>query len=193
MGYAEDMPADQGGRSIMFAPWPKPFDADTRDHFSLDDCYLDFIGQKIDLVTQGRNLRQQANVPAAKKVKFILRNENGLAPNDAEVVRTLLNADSFEIVPEYQPAKGTVTTATALGDLFLPLEGLVDFAAERARLSKEQEKIRAEIAKVEQKLANPAFVEKVPPAVLEEHRQRLADWQGKLRSVRAACEALGPD
>ena len=51
------------------------------------------------------------------------------------------------------------------------------------------EKFAAEIVKVEQKLANPNFTQKVPPAVLEEHRQRLADWQGK----KAHAEGLLKD
>ena len=77
-----------------------------------------------------------------------------------------------------------------MGELFLPLEGLIDVAAEKARLTKEMEKIEAEIAKVEQKLANPNFTQKVPAAVLEEHQQRLADWQAKLAHVNAALAAL---
>src|SRR5206468_4307502 len=37
MGYHEGMPENQGGKTIMFAPWPKPFDQDIRDHYGLDD------------------------------------------------------------------------------------------------------------------------------------------------------------
>ena len=70
-----------------------------------------------------------------------------------------------------------MTVHSELGDLFLPLEGLIDKAAETARLKKELEKIEAEIAKVEQKLANPNFTQKAPANVLEEHQQRLAEWQ----------------
>ncbi len=51
-------------------------------------------------------------------------------------------------------------------------------------------KINAEILKVEQKLANPAFTQKVPPEVLTEHRQRLADWQAKREHTLAALKAL---
>jgi valyl-tRNA synthetase len=63
-------------------------------------------------------------------------------------------------------------------------------AAERTRLSKDLEKIRAEIGKVEAKLANPAFTEKVPAKVLDEHRQRLVDWQAKEKQVLAGLENL---
>ena len=48
----------------------------------------------------------------------------------------------------------------------------------------------AEIAKVEQKLANPNFTSKVPPQVLVEHQQRLVEWQAKLEHVRNALVAL---
>jgi valyl-tRNA synthetase len=75
--------------------------------------------------------------------------------------------------------------------LFLPLEGLVDMEAERARLDKELQKIEAEIEKVRAKLANPNFTQKVPANVLEEHQRRLEDWQAKARQVQAALAALG--
>jgi len=75
--------------------------------------------------------------------------------------------------------------------LFLPLEGLIDVAAEKARSKKELAKIEAEIAKIQQKLANPNFTQKVPANVLEEHKQRLAEWHGKRDHVKAALAALG--
>jgi valyl-tRNA synthetase len=80
-----------------------------------------------------------------------------------------------------------------LGELFLPMEGLrsaEELEAEKARVTKELEKIVAEISKVEQKLANPNFTQKVPPQVLQEHQQRLAEWQAKREQVKAALDAL---
>jgi len=71
------------------------------------------------------------------------------------------------------------------------LEGLIDVAAEKARSKKELAKIEAEIAKIQQKLANPNFTQKVPANVLEEHKQRLAEWHGKRDHVKAALAALG--
>ena len=53
-----------------------------------------------------------------------------------------------------------------------------------------KEKFQAEIVKVEQKLANPAFTSKVPPQVLAEHEQRLVDWLAKLEHVKAALDGL---
>ena len=67
---------------------------------------------------------------------------------------------------------------------------MVDVAAEKARLTKELEKMDGEIAKVEQKLNNPAFTQKAPVEVLREHQKRLADWQAKKQHVTSALAAL---
>ena len=76
-----------------------------------------------------------------------------------------------------------------LGDLYLPLEGLVDFEAEVARLTKEVEKIENEIKKAQAKLSNPNFASKAPPAVVEEHQKRLTEWGEKLAHTQKSLEA----
>jgi valyl-tRNA synthetase len=189
MGYSGDLPENQGGKTIMFAPWPKPLDDDFKGHYGLDDCYLEMADAKYELVGLGRNLRREFNIPAGKKVKFILKPAGHLPAHDAEVLKILLNAESLEI--NGAPAKGTPMAANTLGELYLPLEGHVDVAAEKVRLTKEKEKYESEIVKVEQKLANPNFTQKVPPQVLLEHQQRLGEWQNKLAQVKTALTALG--
>ena len=80
MGYNEDMPENQGGKTIMFAPWPKA----ARRGFPRPlrpgrlDC-LAVVDAKYDLVTQGRNLRREGNIPASKKVKFVFKPADALA------------------------------------------------------------------------------------------------------------------
>jgi valyl-tRNA synthetase len=190
MGYAEDMPENQGGQTIMSAPWPKPLDDDFKSHYGLAGDDEKQIETRNELVSQGRNLRRNANIAANKKVKFILKPSRELTPHDVEVLKLLLNAESVEVKADYQPTKNTMTVRTESGDLFLPLEGLIDVEAEKARLKKELEKIEAEASKVEQKLANPNFAQKVPANVLQEHKQRLADWQAKREHTRTALAAL---
>jgi valyl-tRNA synthetase len=190
MGYAEDMPEKQGGKTIMFAPWPKPLDDDFKSHYGLTEHDEKHIEARNEFVTQGRNLRRTANIAANKKIEFILKPARELAAHDIEVLKLLLNAEAVEVSTDYQPGKNTLTVRTGLGDLFLPLEGLIDKEAETARLKKELEKIEAEAAKVEQKLANPNFTQKVPMNVLQGHQQRLAEWQGKRDHVKTALAAL---
>jgi valyl-tRNA synthetase len=206
MGYAEDMPENQGGKTIMFAPWPKPLDDDFKSHYGLTDSDEKQIEARNEFIGQGRNLRRMANIPANKKVKFIFKPagcsssfslspaentlKRELQPADIEVLKLLLNAEAVEVSANYQPGKGALAVRAGLGELFLPTEGLIDVDAEKSRLKKEQEKIESEISKVEQKLANPNFTQKVPANVLEEHKQRLADWQDKLAHAKSALAAL---
>jgi len=174
----------------VFAPWPKPFDQDIRDHYGLDDCYLDFVNAKYELVTQGRNLRREGNIPAGKKVRFVFKAANELPPHDVDVLKLLLNAESLEISPDFQPKKGTPTVHSEMGDLYLPLEGLVDVDAEKARLKRELEKAEVEIAKVQERLNDPAFIQKAPPDRLAEHQKRLAEWQAKREHILTASAGL---
>jgi valyl-tRNA synthetase len=191
MGYSKELPENQGGKTIMFAAWPKPFSAEELEYFTLDDTADKIAAAKYELVGLGRNLRREMKLDPAKKLKFVLKPAGNLAAAEVEVLKILLNAEVVEVVAkDWSPAKGTPSAGNALGEIFLPLEGLIDIGAEKIRLTKEAEKIQSEIVKVEEKLANPNFAQKVPAKVLDEHKQRLADWQAKLAQVKASLAAL---
>jgi valyl-tRNA synthetase len=81
-----------------------------------------------------------------------------------------------------------IQTVVDEATLALPLEGLVDFAAERSRLEKQIEKLEDEIARVDKKLGNANFVDRAPPAVVEQEKTRRADFTTELEKVK---EALG--
>lgn len=190
MGYSQDMPEDQGGKTIMFAPWPKALEEEFIAHYGLEKSAAEAVDSRYELVSQGRNLRREGNIPAAKKVKYILKPSGIVSPQEAEVIKLLLNAESLELHPAYQPEKGTPVVHSPIGELYLPLEGLVDAAAEKVRLGKELEKVQAEIVKAEERLSNPSFTQKAPPNVLAEHQKRLADWKSKREQVQASLDRL---
>ena len=73
--------------------------------------------------------------------------------------------------------------------LLIPLEGLIDLDAERARLAKEVARVAAEKEKSEAKLAR--FSDKVPAAVVEQERQRLAEWSVQLGGLKEQQARLG--
>jgi len=184
MGFHLDLPADQGGDTIMFARWPKAMDADFREYYGLDARFLNQVDARNEFITQGRNLRRAAGIQGNKKVKSIFKPSGKIDAHDLAAMQQLLNAETLETQEIYTPEKGTPAARSELGELSLPLGGLVDVEAERERVRKEMAKVEAEIAKTEQKLANPAFAAKAPPAVLQEHRKRLADWHSKLNQLR---------
>jgi len=190
LGYSEDMPADQGGETIMTAHWPTALDEDFMTFYGLEETVDLLVGAKHQLVTAGRNLRTIGNIPFAKKVDYILKPAGTLDPYEAEVIQSLLNAEGLEVNPDYAPRKGTPASRSALGELFLPLDGLIDVEAEKARLEGQLEKITKEIGKAGAKLNNPKFTERAPEDVLQEAKDRLADWQEKERQTRESIEYL---
>ncbi len=191
LGFHDDLPADQGGRTIMFAHWPEAFDNDFYHYYDLDPSAEQAANEKYEVVNAGRGLRRDANIASNKRVRFILQSALPLLPHDSEVLRILLNAEPFEVAARYDAPRGTPSALTPLGTLFLPLEGLIDVAAERERLAKEIAKVEDELTKVRAKLANPAFTGKVPPAVLADHELREANWAEKLAQLQRMRDALG--
>ena len=109
-----------------------------------------------------------------------------IARFDAQL-RFLCKLERIEAITGEPPA----AAPAVVGDLqvFVPLEGLVDLDAERARLDKELAKLGAEKDKSEAKLAK--FGAGVPAAVVEQERQRLADWSAKLDALSAQRARLG--
>ncbi len=164
----------------MFAHWPRPLTEDEKAYFGVDETSEAAAQAKYDLVVLGRGLRRDCKIDPAKKVRFVVRPAGTLATADVEVLKLLLNAEVLEVVPSgWSSDRGTPMASNALGELFLPLAGLIDFGAERTRLEKELERVRIEVGKVQDKLENPAFTSKVPVKELEEHQARLKEWLGK--------------
>jgi valyl-tRNA synthetase len=189
MGFNADMPGDQGGRSIMTAPWPKPLDADELAHFGILPEDEKTANDKYETVVLGRGLKSTFNIN--KKVRFVLKPVQELPAHEIEVIRILLNAEPLDIAPDFSPTRGTPSALTPLGTIYLPLDGLIDVEAERARVGKEVAKVEAELEKVTAKLADENFTSKVPQKVLDEHQQRKTDWQEKLAKLREMLTALG--
>jgi valyl-tRNA synthetase len=190
LGFQQDLPADQGGETIMFAHWPKKFDLDFREYYGLDERLLKQVDARNEFITEGRNLRRAGGIQGNKKVKYIFKPAGPVSPHDLAAIRQLLNAEPLETLEDYSAPKGTPTAHSDLGDLYLPLEGMVNVEAERERIKKEMAKVEAEIKKTEHKLGNPAFAAKAPPSVLEEHRKRLVDWKSEMERLRQGLESL---
>ena len=143
-----------------------------------------------DTANKARNLKAEYNLATNRKVKFVLK--PALPVNDDLSARLALlaGAQTAEVNASYEAPKGTPTALTPLGELFLPLEGLVDVEAERTRITKELEKMAKEITKSQAKLGNASFVDRAPAAVVEQERARLEEWEAKTAQLQAMLSAL---
>ncbi|WP_395746512.1 valine--tRNA ligase [Prosthecobacter sp.] len=189
MGFNTDLPDDQGGKTIMFAKWPKPLDADELAYFGILPEDEKAANDKYEAVNLGRGLKSTFNIN--KRVRFVLKPNQELPAHEIEVLRILLNAEPLDVDTSFTPTQGTPSALTPLGTLYLPLDGLIDVEAERARIGKEVAKAESELEKVTAKLADEKFTSKVPQKVLDEHTQRKTDWQEKLAKLKEMMAALG--
>lgn len=144
-----------------------------------------------ETANRARNLKAEYNLATNKKVRFILK-PGALPLTDDLLARLALLAGSQSATADatYEAPKGTPTALTPFGELFLPLDGLVDVEAERSRISKELEKMTKEISKSQAKLGNASFVDRAPAAVVEQERARLAEWESKKAQLEAMLTAL---
>jgi valyl-tRNA synthetase len=109
---------------------------------------------------------------------------------DFSVFGRLVNGDPFEVDAEFVAKPGVPVAVTPLGQVFIPLEGIVDLSAEKERLTKEIAKLEAELETVRKKLENASFVARAPGAIVEEHRQREKDFLTKLAQLRERIAGL---
>ncbi|MBN8887285.1 MAG: valine--tRNA ligase [Rudaea sp.] len=144
------------------------------------------------VLTQIRRIRSEMNIAPGKTIPLLYA--NGSAADRARVdkfaaqIAFLARTESQRRLDagEAEPA----AAAAIVGEmkLLIPLAGLIDLSAEKARLDKEIKRLDGEIAKSSTKLAN--FGAKTPPAVVEQEKQRVADFTTTLNGLREQWERL---
>ena len=166
------------------------FRAHTR-RFPLESTQIDTL---IIAVNEVRSLRSQLGVSPARQLPLLIEgqfDDAGLFDSIAPMLRALCRVERIEYLPA-----GTTPPASAAKPLFgavvhIPLAGLIDLDAERARVAKELKRVETEIAKCQAKLGSATFVANAPAAVVEQERQRLADWGLQLTTLREHAARLG--
>jgi valyl-tRNA synthetase len=176
------------GSSILDRAYPHA------DEFAVDETASAEIEWFKAVLTSVRKIRSEMNIAPGKTIPLLL------ADGDAEDQRRLQKFSSqIEFLARCEAprwlANGEAEPAAAaavVGSLrvLIPLAGLIDLDAERARLKKEIARIEGEIKKCEGKLGNANFVDHAPAAVVEQERARLADWNNQLDALRGQAERL---
>ncbi|GAB1408540.1 valine--tRNA ligase [Thermomonas brevis] len=173
--------------SIMLQPYPQAGALDVSG-FAGADADIEWLKAMVGAV---RRIRSELGVSPGKQVALLVRGGGEaecarMGRLDAQL-RFLCKLERIDVLQGEPPAAAPAVVGEL--QLFVPLEGLVDLDAERARLDKELAKVSAEKDKSEAKLAK--FGGSVPAAVVEQERQRLADWTGKLAALSEQRARLG--
>ncbi|MGJ8672542.1 MAG: valine--tRNA ligase [Rubritalea sp.] len=137
-----------------------------------------------------RNLKSEYNLAASKDVMFVFKPVASWVGGECDTLATLVGAKKIELQNNYDAPQGTPAAVTGFGEVYMPLDGLIDMDAEKARLDKEIEKVAKEVEKAGKKLSNPNFVDRAKPEVVAVERARLAEWESKLDQLREMRGAL---
>jgi valyl-tRNA synthetase len=149
------------------------------------------IGWVIDLVAAIRSVKAEMNIMATE-IPLVLAGISSVTGARAgrwtEVIKRLARLSSLAIAPS--PPAGSVQLVVRGEVAALPLKGVIDFAAEQARLEKELARIAAEMARIDNKLANADFIKRAPEEVVEGERERREEAEARRRKIVEALERL---
>jgi len=148
------------------------------------------IGWVIDLVTAIRSVRAEMNITAA--IPLVLAGASAeskvRAERWAEFIKRLARVS--DISSAATAPKGSVQLVVRGEVAALPLKGVIDLAAERARLAKEMQKADADIARVDAKLNNPNFMARAPEEVVEEEQEKREEALARKTKIAEALDRL---
>jgi valyl-tRNA synthetase len=141
----------------------------------------------IGIISQIRGLRSEMNVSPGTEVAAVVGEAGGKTGSwlaaHGDLIRRMARVTGLVAGA---PVKGAVQVVQGETVVFLDLTGVIDIAAEKARIAKEVAKQEGEKKKIEGKLGNPAFIAKADPEVVEENRERLAEADALIAKLKAA-------
>ncbi|HEX9133196.1 MAG TPA: valine--tRNA ligase, partial [Ktedonobacteraceae bacterium] len=179
---------DQGqwpASALIVAPWPQ-----ANQQAMNDEAEREF-GLLHEVITRIRDARNQMNVEPARRVPVIMAAGSQVAMLEAQapLIEFLARTEKPQLYAELtQKPEQSMSLLAGPVEIYLPLAGLLDIGKELGRLDKEIAQAQQEIARLQGKLGNEAFVSKAKPEVVEKEREKLAaqeERMGKLKERRA--------
>src|SRR5438132_1217127 len=174
-----------GSRMRPPTPWPKLEGLDDQDAEAE-------IGWVVDLVTEVRSVRAEMNISPATLIPLALvgvsAETKARAARWTEFAKRLARLADISFAEQAPP--GAVQLLVRGEVAALPLKGVIDLAAERARLEKEMSKVEADIKRVDAKLANADFIARAPEEVVDGEREKREEAQARRAKITEALERL---
>ncbi len=172
------------GESIMISDWCK---YDEALNFPVEEEAMNRVMTAIKAI---RNRRAEMNVPPSKKAKlYIATKYIEDFTNGSVFMNRLASASEVEIGDEFE-IEGSVSVVTESAKIYIPLNELVDFEAEKARLQKELDAAKKDLEFVENKLNNPGFMSKAPEKVVAQQREAQAKHKAKIAMLEESILKL---
>ncbi|HVW66327.1 MAG TPA: valine--tRNA ligase [Candidatus Peribacteraceae bacterium] len=170
---------------LITHPWPT-FNA-SRDEEA--EAQMQIL---IDVITAIRKLRTDQGVEPKKDVSLIIQTSahKDLLESQAEHIKRLGRVEDLTITSDKKTIDDAASAFLPDIDLYLPLAGLIDTEKEKASLTKEKAQLESYVKGIEAKLGNKQFVDKAPPALVEEQKARLSEAKEKLEKIGKRLASL---
>jgi valyl-tRNA synthetase len=170
---------------LTLSPWPQ------LDGLA-DTAAEQEIGWVVDLVSAVRSVRAEMNLSPATPIPLVLVGASAATRERAgrwtEVLQRLARLGDISFAD--RAPQGAVQLLVRGETAALPLKGVIDLAAERARLEKEMTKVEADISRVDAKLGNANFVARAPEEVVEEEKAKRDEALARKQKIIEALERL---
>jgi len=169
------------GETIMMQAYPQS------QPNKIDEAAENWVATLREIVVACRSLRSGMGISPAEKVPLIIAGDATRLSHYTAYMQSLAKLAKVEIVSDLPEADAPVALA---GDFKLMLQIEIDVDAEKARLSKEIERLQGEITKAQAKLGNESFVARAPAQVVEQEKGRLATFSADLQKLEAQLQKL---
>ena len=188
----ENVPHAEGEEpALMMAKWPEPESLASL----VDEESERAVSLLCDVVSAVRSTRARYGISPKQELPVVLRagfeNARVLEGLKSQII-SMARASELSIVPSdaHKPAESACVVAHGC-EVYCVLTGLIDFEAERARLTKERATLQKDEAKFAKKLSNPGFLAKAAPEIVEKDTTKLAELRDKLARVEEQLAELG--
>ena len=188
----ENVPHAEGeAPALMMAKWPEPESLASL----IDEESERAVSLLCDVVSAVRSTRARYGISPKQELPVVLRagfeNARVLEGLKSQIL-SMARASELSIVPSdaHKPAESACVVAHGC-EVYCVLTGLIDFEAERARLTKERATLQKDEAKFAKKLSNPGFLAKAAPEIVEKDTAKLAELRDKLARVEEQLAELG--
>ena len=188
----ENVPHAEGeAPALMMAKWPEPESLASL----VDEESERAVSLLCDVVSAVRSTRARYGISPKQELPVVLRagfeNARVLEGLKSQII-SMARASELSIVPSdaHKPAESACVVAHGC-EVYCVLTGLIDFEAERARLTKERATLQKDEAKFAKKLSNPGFLAKAAPEIVEKDTAKLAELRDKLARVEEQLAELG--
>jgi len=175
------------GETIMLQPFPTAGDAGDADAVADIEWVKEFI-------LGIRQIRGEMDISPGKTLPVLLQNSSGQdqkrASDHARLIQRVGRVESVTVLADGEEPPASATAL--LGDMrmLVPMKGVIDVDAERARLEKQKQKAQADLAKTQAKLGNDKFVNNAPADVVTQERQRAVDFEKTIAQLDEQLEKL---